>query len=62
MNRYIEAYAAEIEHFVDCISSGTQPRTGGHDGLMSLALAEAALESVRTGSAVDPKDMLPNTK
>ena len=62
MNRYIAAYAAEIEHFVDCISSGTQPRTGGHDGLMSLALAEAALESVRTGSAVNPKDMLPNTK
>ena len=27
---------------------------------MSLALAEAALESVRTGSAVNPKDLLSN--
>ena len=60
MNRYIAAYAAEIEHFVNCVSNGSQPRTGGHDGLMSLALAEAALESVRTGSAVNPKDLLSN--
>ena len=60
MNRYIVAYAAEIEHFVNCVSNGSQPRTSGHDGLMSLALAEAALESVRTGSAVNPKDLLLN--
>ncbi|MDV3051026.1 MAG: inositol 2-dehydrogenase [Planktomarina sp.] len=58
MNRYISAYAAEIEHFVECVATGHQPRTGGHDGLMSLALAEAALKSVHTGTAIDPNDML----
>jgi len=58
MTRYIAAYAAEIEHFVDCVATGSQPRTSGHDGLMSIALAEAALESVRTGTAVRPTDIL----
>ena len=61
MSRYVAAYSAEIEHFVECLASGSQPRTDGYDGLMSLALAEAALESVRTGSAVNPKDLLSNT-
>jgi myo-inositol 2-dehydrogenase/D-chiro-inositol 1-dehydrogenase len=61
MSRYVAAYSAEIEHFVECLASGSQPHTDGYDGLMSLALAEAALESVRTGSAVNPKDLLSNT-
>ena len=58
MNRYTVAYAAEIEHFVACLNSGQTPRTSGYDGLMSLALAEAALESARTGQAVRPADLL----
>ena len=58
MTRYIAAYAAEIEHFVSCLNSGQTPRTSGYDGLMSLALAEAALESARTGQAVKPADLL----
>ena len=58
MDRYVSAYVAEIEHFVECVATGHQPRTGGHDGLMSLALAEAALKSVHTGTAIDPNDML----
>ena len=58
MTRYIAAYAAEIEHFVACLNSGQTPRTSGYDGLMSLALAEAALESARTGQAVRPADLL----
>ena len=58
MSRYIEAYASEIKHFVDCVTNRAQPRTSGHDGLMSIALAEAALESVRTGTAIRPADIL----
>ena len=58
MSRYIKAYASEIKHFVDCVTNRAQPRTSGHDGLMSIALAEAALESVRTGTAIHPADIL----
>ena len=55
MTRYIAAYAAEIGHFVECVAyrpSAAHQRT--MMGLMSIALAEAALESVRTGAAVRP--------
>tara|TARA_B100000768_G_scaffold175917_1_gene187952 strand:- start:2942 stop:3952 length:1011 start_codon:yes stop_codon:yes gene_type:complete len=62
MNRYIAAYAAEIGHFVECVTTGSQPRTSGYDGLMSIALAEAALESVRTGAAVRPANILAGCK
>ena len=62
MTRYIVAYGAEIKHFVDCVANRAQPRTSGHDGLMSIALAEAALESVRTGAAVRPVDILNRKK
>ena len=44
--------------FLSCLNSGQIPRTSGYDGLMSLALAEAALESARTGQAVKPADLL----
>ena len=62
MTRYIVAYDAEIKHFVNCVANRAQPRTSGHDGLMSIALAEAALESVRTGAAVRPVDILNRKK
>ena len=62
MNRYTEAYASEIKHFVDCVTHRAQPRTSGHDGLMAIALAEAALESVRTGETVRPADVLNKKK
>ena len=62
MTRYIVAYGAEIKHFVDCVANRAQPRTSGYDGLMSIALAEAALESVRTGAAVRPVDILNRKK
>ena len=62
MTRYIVAYDAEIKHFVDCVANRAQPRTSGHYGLMSIALAEAALESVRTGAAVRPADILNRNK
>ena len=62
MTRYIVAYDAEIKHFVDCVTHRAQPRTSGHDGLMAIALAEAALESVRTGKTVRPADVLNKKK
>jgi myo-inositol 2-dehydrogenase/D-chiro-inositol 1-dehydrogenase len=52
LERYAEAYRLELAHFIDAIGSGATPLTGGADGVRALALAEAALESCRTGRMV----------
>ena len=52
MTRYIAAYANEIASFIAAVEGGTPTATTGHDGLMALALAEAALKSVAEGRAV----------
>jgi myo-inositol 2-dehydrogenase/D-chiro-inositol 1-dehydrogenase len=50
--RYVEAYHAEIDHLVECIEKKQQPLAGFADGREALRLADAALESLRTRSAV----------
>jgi myo-inositol 2-dehydrogenase/D-chiro-inositol 1-dehydrogenase len=52
MSRYAEAYRAEMDHFADILDGKTRPETGYEASLRSLALAEAAAESVRTGAPV----------
>lgn len=52
MTRYTAAYAAEIAHFVAALGKGEKPAPTGQDGLMALALAEAALASAAEGRAV----------
>ncbi len=52
IERYQAAYAAEIDHFVDCIASRSTPLASFADGLAALRLADAALESATTGRAV----------
>ena len=52
MTRYTAAYAAEIAAFIAMLGDDTAPTPSGHDGLMALILAEAALESVVSGKAV----------
>ncbi len=44
-----EAYARELEHFVECARTGTTPAVTGKDGRESLRMALAAIESTRTG-------------
>lgn len=58
MTRYTAAYAAEIAEFVAALDEGRAPRTGGHDGLMALVLAEAAVRSAATGTAVAVADVI----
>jgi myo-inositol 2-dehydrogenase/D-chiro-inositol 1-dehydrogenase len=43
--RYVVAYAAEIEHFIEAVAQGTAPEVGGEAGRASLALADAAQRS-----------------
>lgn len=52
IERYREAYDAEIDHFVDCIETGAQPLAGFAEGREALRLADAAYESLTTGSTV----------
>ena len=52
IERYREAYDAEIDHFVDCVEKGVKPLAGFADGREALRLADAALESLRTGRVV----------
>jgi len=59
MERYEDAYACEIRAFVDAITTGTVPPTTGHDGMMALALAEAANRSVAEARAVRMDEILP---
>jgi myo-inositol 2-dehydrogenase/D-chiro-inositol 1-dehydrogenase len=58
MSRYTAAYANEIAAFVAAVADGAPTPTTGHDGLMALALAEAALKSVATGRAVKLSEIL----
>ncbi|NKB27367.1 MAG: inositol 2-dehydrogenase [Rhodobacteraceae bacterium] len=58
ITRYAGAYAAEIAAFVDAVSNGKPSPVTGHDGLMALALADAAVLSVAEGRAVAVADIL----
>ncbi|UUP18601.1 inositol 2-dehydrogenase [Nitratireductor thuwali] len=58
MTRYTEAYAAEIAAFIAAISSGAAISPSGRDGLIALALADAALRSVREGRAVKVSEVM----
>ncbi len=52
IDRYVAAYAAEVNSFIDAMIAGTTPTPSGHDGLMAQKLAEAATQSSKTGEAV----------
>lgn len=52
MTRYTAAYAAEISAFIDSLEKGTPLSPSAEDGLIALALADAALKSVEQKAAV----------
>ena len=58
ITRYAGAYAAEIAAFVKAVQDGAPPPVGGHDGLMALALADAAVLSVAEARAVQVGEIL----
>ena len=45
-------YQSELEHFLDCVRTGEQPLCTGEDGMRAVQIAEAAVESNSTGSAI----------
>jgi myo-inositol 2-dehydrogenase/D-chiro-inositol 1-dehydrogenase len=52
LERYLEAFMAEIDGFVDCVEKGAQPLASFEDGRRALILAEAAYLSLREGRLV----------
>jgi myo-inositol 2-dehydrogenase/D-chiro-inositol 1-dehydrogenase len=58
MTRYTQAYANEIAAFIDAIVGKRKAAPGGKDGLAALALAEAALLSVKEKRAVQVSEVL----
>ncbi len=52
IERYREAFDAEIDAFVDAIEKGQAPEVGFEDGRLALVLAEAAMKSVAEGRVV----------
>ena len=58
MQRYATAYENEIAAFVASVASGAAVPTTGHDGMMALALADAAVKSAAGGRAVTVSEVM----
>lgn len=52
LERYADAYRAELDAFAVAVRTGIAPKPDGEDGLRALLLADAAAESARTGRGV----------
>jgi myo-inositol 2-dehydrogenase/D-chiro-inositol 1-dehydrogenase len=52
IERYEAAYVGEINDFIDALRTGRPPAVGFEDGRRALILADAALESFKTGRTV----------
>ncbi len=52
LERYDAAYRKELQHFIDCVLGKAKPATSIEDGRNALALAEAAVQSLKTGVPV----------
>ncbi len=52
LERYAQAYRAEMAHFLACLAGKALPEVAVNDGLRALELAEAANESLESGQAV----------
>jgi predicted dehydrogenase len=51
-DRFAPAYVQEIQHFVDCILSNSEPAVGVLDGLHAVVVAGAVNESITKGLPV----------
>jgi len=48
----LEAFAAELQDFLDSVRNGRQPFATGQDGRAAVEIAEAANRASQTGEAI----------
>jgi myo-inositol 2-dehydrogenase/D-chiro-inositol 1-dehydrogenase len=58
MTRYTDAYAAEIAAFINAVAGKGKAEPSGEDGLIALALADAAVKSVAEGRVVKVAEVM----
>lgn len=58
IERYREAFDAEISEFVEAVEQKRAPSVGFEDGRLALVLAEAALKSIAEGRVVAVKEIV----
>lgn len=59
--RYAAAYRAELADFIDAAATGREPAVTFEDGRRALVLAEAALQSLASGTTVPVPDEEPDS-
>jgi myo-inositol 2-dehydrogenase/D-chiro-inositol 1-dehydrogenase len=52
LERYSDAYVAEMQEFVRCVQTGAAPPVTGHDGLVPVIMGLAATKSLKEGRPV----------
>jgi myo-inositol 2-dehydrogenase/D-chiro-inositol 1-dehydrogenase len=52
LERYAAAYRAELAAFLSALERGQSMPVGAHDGRQALVVAEAAIQSLKSGKAV----------
>lgn len=52
IERYTDAYIKELQHFADCVRSGSMPSVSGVDGLEPVYLAKACMLSMKKNRPV----------
>lgn len=57
IERYKEAFSAEIDAFVDAVEKDVPPQVGFEDGRKALILAEAAMRSAELGRTVNVSEI-----
>jgi scyllo-inositol 2-dehydrogenase (NAD+) len=52
MERFGDAYRTQLQHFIDCLTSGRPPLVSGTDALAAFEVGVAATQSYQTGHTV----------
>ncbi len=58
MVKQVEPLMVEVQHFIDCIRKGERPLVGEVEGLKATLIADAILESMRTGKIIDLEEFM----
>jgi inositol 2-dehydrogenase len=59
MERFGDAYSAQLQHFVDCLNSGQSPSVGAADALAACEIGIAATQAYHSGRPVILSELRP---